>query len=59
MYIVRYHMPDMGMMLMMTKHNGNELKRKYIIVIIIVFVVVVQHGWYSALHKCQIVMYLS
>jgi len=29
MYIVRHHMPDMGMMLMLTKHNGNDLERRY------------------------------
>ena len=33
MFIVRHHMPHMGMMLMLTKHNGNELKQKYIVVI--------------------------
>jgi hypothetical protein len=33
-YIVGHHIPDKGMILMLTKQNGNELTWKYFIIII-------------------------
>ena len=60
MYIVRYHMPDTGIMLLLTEHIGNELKQKFFVVVVVVVVVVkLQCGWFWALQKCKIVKYLS